>query len=183
MDIATLRTELYKAIDAVLNRYMMVNEFSITLVETEQGYIYHWPKETEVFDLAHWYEVAGGNGKMRILVARKNTTDRPVWSKFRGHIAIFAQSESSKTLYPCAEFIETDDGDYAAIIPNPENPRSALKDGEQLPERFSNARVLRNDQVFRSIRNGPVLRLIVKSTDEEAMVKHGYWVAQLRRRI
>ena len=183
MDYTALRTELHSAIDFVLNRYFAAKNLSITPGEILESYVYNWPKETEVFDSARWYEISSESDRMRMLVARKTQTDRPVWGKHRGHIAVFIQSESTRTPYPCAEFIETDDGNYAAIIPNPDNPRAALKDGEPLPDRFNSARVLRNDQVFQSIQTGPVLRLVVDSTDETTMVEHGYWVAHLRGRI
>ena len=85
--------------------------------------------------------------------------------------------------YPWTEFVETDTGRFGAPIPNPQRPRAILKDGQPLPARFNRKTVARADEVFDSIRNGASLRLVVDEDDEAEMVRHGFWVAQLRGRI
>src|SRR5205085_6640245 len=105
------------------------------------------------------------------------------WGKLRGRAVIFAggHTENIKTLKPWTEFAETDDGEYACRIPDPQHPQATLKAGDPLPARFKGAKILRTDQVFQSLHNGPSLRLVVSRTDELAMIKHSYWVASLRR--
>jgi hypothetical protein len=43
--------------------------------------------------------------------------------------------------------------------------------------------VERADAVFGSIRKGASLRVVVDEDDEGAMIRHGYWVADLRKRF
>jgi hypothetical protein len=98
---------------------------------------------------------------------------------------IFWQSGSptSSIYYPWAEFVETDDGRYAASIPNPDHPRKILTQQDPLPARFRNSQVERLDKLFGQVANGPSLRLVVDPDDEETMIRHGYWVATLRGRF
>jgi hypothetical protein len=85
--------------------------------------------------------------------------------------------------YPWTEFVQTDDGDYAATIPNPARPRAVLTERDALPKQFVGQRVERADAVFGSIRKGASLRVVVDEDDEGAMIRHGYWVADLRKRF
>jgi hypothetical protein len=94
-----------------------------------------------------------------------------------------AFGEAGSSLYPWTEFVETDDGRYAAGVSDPVHPRALLKDGAAIPPRFDPATIVRTDRLFDGIRQGPSLRLVVKPDDELAMVRHGYWVAGLRNRI
>src|SRR5690348_8984553 len=91
MDYTILRAELHSAIDAVLNRYIAADNSTITPGESLEPYGYNWPKEYEVFDSAQWYAVSSTSGRARMLIARKAQTDRPVWRRRRGHIAVFIQ--------------------------------------------------------------------------------------------
>ena len=79
--------------------------------------------------------------------------------------------------------METDEGEYACRIPDPEHPQATLKAGDPLPARFKDAKILRADQVFRLLRNGPSLRLVVDGADELAMIRHSYWMANLRKKL
>lgn len=79
--------------------------------------------------------------------------------------------------------METDDGRYAAGVSDPAHPRALLKDGVTIPDRFEAATIERTDELFHGIRQGPSLRLVVPRSDEETMVRHGYWVAGLRKRL
>jgi hypothetical protein len=113
-------------------------------------------------------------------------TTRYAWNADRRRAVVFhrAHSQDRPTKwYPWTEFVETDDGRFAAPIPDPERPRAILKEETSLPARFVDQTVQRVDQLFGSIRQGASLRLVVDETDEAEMVRHGYWVAQLRGRI
>ena len=61
--------------------------------------------------------------------------------------------------------------------------RALLKDGDPIPAGFQGAAVERPDRLFRGVRQGPSLGLVVAGSDEDAMVRHGYWVAGLRKRL
>jgi hypothetical protein len=117
-----------------------------------------------------------------VLLAR---TTREVWGEQLKRYIVFGQvgRETSKTFYPWTEFVETSDGDYAALIPDPARPRSPLSDGNATPGRFRLARVERTDRLYRGVKKGPTLRLVVPEEDPEAMIRHGYWVAQIRGRL
>jgi hypothetical protein len=89
----------------------------------------------------------------------------------------------SNTDYSWVEFNETDDGEFAARIPDALNPRAALKEGDTIPPHLAGKKIRRADEVFRSVRSGPSLHLVLAADDEEAMIEHGCWVAHLRGRI
>ena len=89
----------------------------------------------------------------------------------------------SRTYYPLTEFVETDDGRFAAAVPSPRRPRAQLKDGARLPNHIDPAHIARTDTLFRSIHSGSSLRYVVDRDDEVSMVQHAYWVATLRHRI
>jgi hypothetical protein len=108
-------------------------------------------------------------------------TVREAWGRERHRAVVFGEAGSS--LYPWTEFVETDDGRYAAGISDPNHPRALLKQGDPLPDWFSTATVERTDQLFDGIRQGPSLRLVVGADEEVRMVRHGYWVAGLRNRL
>ena len=102
-------------------------------------------------------------------------THRRVWQCRRAGIVLCSTLKSS--------FVWTYDGDYAAKIPDPLDTRKGLRDGDVLPPRFAAMSVQRNDKVFRSIREGKALRLVVKADQEAAMISHAYWVARLRGHV
>lgn len=79
--------------------------------------------------------------------------------------------------------MESDTGRFAASIPDPERPRAIVRQETSLPARFAGKSVARADNLFESIRQGASLRLVVDESDEDEMVRHGYWVARLRGRI
>jgi hypothetical protein len=113
-------------------------------------------------------------------------TARKAWRRDRGRAIVLQQvgSDDSRTHYPLVEFVETDEpGRFASPIPDRDRPRALLTEGTALPERFRDATVERAYEVFRTIDNGPSLRLLVEQDDEVEMVRHSYWVARLRGRI
>jgi hypothetical protein len=194
MDYESLRRELHGAIDAVIDTYSAsgspyvdkpgvsdTSDFTITVERANDAWRYPWGEE--LFEADHLYKVACGDGttrRVRVGRARRRAYGAP-----RVHAIVFAQagSEASNTDYSWVEFNETDDGEYAARIPDPANPRAALKQGDELPGRFARVKVRRADEVFRSVRFGPSLHLVVSADDEVAMIEHGCWVARLRGHI
>ena len=190
-----LRTELHAAVDRVIDGFLGQDGFiavapqdstdpRVSPLEVTGEWTYRWPGgEEEVFTKSRWYEVSGEHGTMRVRVA---WTQRPAWGRDdRARAVVFHQigSRESTTYYPWTEFVETDDDRFAASIPDPRRPRATLSNTDQLPPRFESATVERSDRVFTSIADGPSLRLVVAGEDEDAMVRHGYWVAALRNRI
>lgn len=145
---------------------------------------YRWPDgQEEEFSSGRWYEAHSESGPKCLRVA---WTTRRAWGRDRERAIVFQQvgGPTSKTYYPLAEFVESDQpGRFASAIPDPDHPRALLAAKAQLPDRFRGANVLRADEVFTSIEKGPSLRLIVAQDDEIAMVRHGCWVGALRGRI
>jgi hypothetical protein len=147
---------------------------------------YQWPggaEAKEAFFETRWYEAVGDRGSQRVRVA---WTVRDAWGRQdRKRAVVFNQlgSADSTTYYPWTEFVETDEGRYAAQIPDPTRPRATLSDPAQLPGHLAGNTVERTDALFASIKDGPSLRLVVNGDDEVTMVRHGYWVATLRNRI
>jgi hypothetical protein len=190
MDLGRLREHLHRAIDAVIDAHAATaggqgngHVLKVERQETDKGWSYRWPSgDVEHYDTATRYRVTGDFGEADALLGR---TTRYAWGRDRGRIVVFgkASGTSSAAYYPWTEFVETDDGDYAAKLSMPNDPRKSLRDGDPLPPRLASANVQRNDQVFRSIRDGAALRLVVAAADVEAMIAHAYWVASLRSRI
>jgi hypothetical protein len=145
---------------------------------------YQWPGEPtpEIFGVSRLYEARTLNGTVRVRVARGR---RQVWARERERAIVFKHQggPDSRTYYPWTEFVETDEGRFAAPIPNPKRPRALLKEGSALPDRLDTAHVARSDTLFRSIQSGRSLRYVVDREDEISMIEHGYWVAMLRHRI
>jgi hypothetical protein len=185
-----LRRELRKAVDDVLDRFVVAANQEgpdpVTVVaegDVTDHWTYQWPsRNTEQFDYARWYRVNGSSGNVRVLLAH---TTRTVRGEDLGRWIVFGQlgGEDSNTFYPWTEFVETDDGDFAAIIPNPTRPRAGLRDGDSLPARYAQARVRRTDELHHTVADGPSLRFVVSLGNAEDMIRHGYWVAELRHRL
>ena len=110
----------------------------------------------EKFTNSRWYTVVDQGREHRVLVA---LTDREAWGRTRKRAVAFRESGSS--FYPWTEFVETDDGRYAAGISDPDHPRALLKEGAAIPDRFRTARIERTDQLFKAVRRGPSLRLVL----------------------
>lgn len=186
----TLREDLHRAVDAVLDAHVAAaggpGNGHVVKVERQgavKTWSYRWPSgDVEHYDTAIRYRVTGDFGEADALVGQ---TVRYAWGRDRGRVVVFgkASGTQSAAYYPWTEFVETDDGDYAAKLSVPNDPRKSLRDGDPLPPRLASANVRRNDQVFRSIRDGAALRLVVAADDTEAMIAHAYWVASLRSRI
>lgn len=193
MQVEAMRAALHEAVDKIIDDYLDVGAAEPSAMEADPGadgirvvadkdhgsFTYRWPGgDDEAFTHSRWYVVADGGREHRALVA---WTEREAWGRMRKRAVVFGQTGSS--LYPWTEFVETDDGRYAAGISDPAHPRALLKHGAEIPGRFDPATIERTDQLFHGIRQGPSLRLVMGPDDEVAMVLHGYWVAGLRNRI
>ncbi len=195
LSLQDLGERLHDAVEDVLARYrdaQAVNDGAsarggtvpqLRLLDDAAGpWTYRWPNgSTERYHHSTMYELAIDDGKTRrIRVAR---TTRWAWNRDRGRAVIFMQvgTPDAWTHYPWAEFVETDDGLYAATVPNPVRPRALLTANDQLPEHIQDAEVRRVQECFGG--HGKTLRVVVTEEDETAMVRHGLWVAQTRRRL
>lgn len=193
MQVEMMRAALHEAIDKVMDGYIDLGlaiasttksdrpDDGIEVVRGEDHgpFQYRWPDgNDEQFTKSRWYTIVDDAREHRALVA---WTDREAWGRMRRRAVVFGESGAS--LYPWTEFVETDDGRYAAGISDPNHPRALLKHGAVIPDWFRTARVERTDQLFNGIRQGPSLRLVLELNDEIAMVQHGYWVAGLRNRL
>jgi hypothetical protein len=143
-----------------------------------------WPAQygTEHFDSATAYRLASLDESSVIV----GWTRRLAWGRDRRRAVVFHRkniSDEPRQWYPLTEFVETDTGVFAAQVPDPEQPRAILRDGQSLPRRFSGKVIARADEVFDSVRKGPSLRLLVNEAEEPEMVRHGFWVGQLRGRV
>jgi len=195
--LSELRTAVHEAVDRVFDQYeaagtpgiapspdVQGEAIGVTAGEVTGAWKYRWPGgEEETFSQSRWYETNGPSGRQRVRVAWAR---RAAWGRSdRRRAIVFNQvgSPDSTTYYPWTEFVETDHGRFAAAIPDPGRPRAMLTDAALLPARFKGAAVERSDALFDSVAEGPSLRLVVDEDDEATMVRHGYWVATLRRRI
>jgi hypothetical protein len=186
-DVETLRREIHRAIEEAFARHRPAKgdrEIGVqAAAEALADWTYRWPDgRTETHDRSEWFHVSGSGGQVRVLLAH---THRRAWGEDRERFGVFAQvgRETSRTFYPWTGFVATDDGSFAAPIPDPARPRSTLKDGDPLPPRFDSARVDRTDALYASAGESPSLRLVVPAGDSAAMIRHGYWVAELRHRV
>jgi hypothetical protein len=202
VDFEAVRMDLHEAVDRVIGRYLEMADRDragadsrpaptaerpvITRTGSVGPWTYTWwaaDEHEEIYEPAWTYEVATPAKTHRVVLG---WTTRSSWGRSdRKRAVVFWQSGSpaSQTYYPWTEFVQTDRGGYAAPIPNPDHPRRVLTEQEPLPDRFRGADIQRSDQLFEQIAKGPSLRLVVDATDEEAMIRHGYWVATLRGRF
>jgi len=185
-----MRRQLHTAVDEIVDR---LSALPSAISETGQTNVvpgpafevwrYKWPDgQVEEFTSGRWYHVGGPEGSIRL---RLGWTTRKAWGRDRRRAIVFHEvGDGGLTWYPLAEFVETDDsGLLASPIPDPDRPRALLSNGAELPTRFRDATVVRADSVFRTIENGPSLRLLVRQEDEIEMVRHAHWVAGVRGRI
>jgi hypothetical protein len=201
MDIEQLREDLHTAVDRLIEEYLAAEgstvkpppdgpdptiDSPLIVRGDDMGeWSYQWPgvEGKEAFYASRQYEVITPHRTHRVRLA---WCKRPAWGRTdRKRAIIFGQvgASSSMTFYPWTEFVESDTGGYAALIPDQDYPRKILRPSDQLPERFKDAEVKRTDQLFDQIANGPSLRVVLEAADEDDMVRHGYWVARLRNRL
>jgi hypothetical protein len=189
-DLEQLKSKLHREVDRLIDEAIAGLESSPKQEDSQPARVrglepfdYPWPViGTERFHGAAVYSIATSKGPVEAILG---WTERDAWSRSRLRAVVFGYNGTDFTphrWYPWTEFVETDDGRFAAIIPDPSRPRSTLSDGAALPGRFAELTVERSDVLFESIRRGPSLRLVVDQTEDAQMVSHGYWVARLRRR-
>jgi hypothetical protein len=189
-DLQELRSKLHREVDRLIDEAIAGLELSPkqqdsqpARVRTLEPFDYRYPViGTEHFYGAAVYSIPTSKGPVEAVLG---WTERDAWSRIRLRAVVFGYNGTDLTphrWYPWTEFVETDDGRFAATIPDPSRPRSTLSDGAALPGRFEELTVERSDVLFESIRRGPSLRLVVDQTEDAQMVSHGYWVARLRGR-
>ena len=145
---------------------------------------YHWPPKNGQPDVEQFYNPAryrlADDGVRSIQIAW--TSEREAWGRKRERAIAFLD-DGRGNRYPLIEFPETDDGTFAAIIPDPKKPRSVLTDLSALPDRFKEATVMRTDELFGAVRSGPSLRVVLSREDQMEMARHALWVGRQRGRI
>lgn len=196
MTVEELRAELHASIDRAVNDYLQreravdhASAFDRALTvepwREVEPFDYPWPTlEPEPFDAAFMYRITDSDATRHAVLA---WTTREAWSKKdRRRAVVFHainENDPPSRWYPWTEFVETDDGRYAAPVPDPKRPRATLADLDALPLHLEHDDVERSDALFDSINNGPSLRRVVQEDDAETMIRHGYWVASLRKRL
>src|SRR5690349_12129936 len=138
-----MRAEMHSAVDQIIDRYLAMasQEASatqkpvptaerpgVTKGEDISGWTYSWWASggIEQYRPAWEYEVITPARTHHVVLGR---TVRSAWGRDdRKRVIIFWQSGStaSEIFYPWTEFVETDDGRYAAPIPNPNHPRKII---------------------------------------------------------
>src|SRR5436190_17626061 len=174
MKIEAMRTDLHDAVDRIIDQYLAAaagqaptdqvpvptaDRPIIRRVKDVAPWHYTWWASggEEEYQPAWEYEVITPGRTYRVVLGR---TVRPAWGRDdRKRMIIFWQSGSpaSDIYYPWTEFVETDDGRYAAPIPNPDHPRRILTHEDPLPARFRDSQVERLDKLFDQVAKGPSL--------------------------
>ncbi len=187
MDISALRDDLHRLVDELIDKHLGVAsadrpaELEATRVGTLRAWSYRWPNgDTERYKATTRYQVKGDFGPAEVLVAR---TTRDAWGRERGRVVLFGKLDGHSSYYPWSEFVETDSGEYAAKLTDPQQPRKSLRDKSRVPPRLAHATVRRNDELFSSIRNGPALRVVVDADDDQTMIQYAYLVASQRGHV
>lgn len=186
MDLEAIRTHLHAAVDAMVDDLALAQAAVLAEPSVESGgpcepFEYRRPDGVwEEYDPAAAF-VANGSAPARDLVV--GFTERPAWGALRGRAIVFDATglpHAPDRWYPLVEFVQVDDGRFAAPLPNPARPRSYLRAGDELPARFRDSTVERLDALIASVRDGRSLRLVLASDERLEMARHGYWVASLR---
>lgn len=195
MDIEKLRTVLHEAIDAVIDGHARVAASppgpqpgdavdALTVVAGKDGgpFDHRWPMDViEHYTASRLYSLTDQGKTLPVVVG---WTVRDAWGRLdRKRVVVFGLS-ATDARYPWAEFVESDDGRYSAAVPAiPSASRAQLKAGDAIPDRFQSAVLEQTDKLFKSVRNGPALRLVVDGEDVTAMIEFGYWLAGERKKL
>lgn len=195
MSIEKLRTALHEAIDATIDRHVggasqspgrkpgpSRDALAIMAGEDSGPFDHRWPLDViEHYTTSRRYSVTDQGETLPVVVG---WTVRDAWGRpDRKRVVVFGLS-ATDARYPWAEFVESDDGRYSAAVPvDPSASRAQLKVGDAIPDRFQSAVLERTDKLFKSVRNGPALRLVVDGEDVTAMIEFGYWLAGERKKL
>jgi hypothetical protein len=144
-----------------------------------EGFDFKWPEEVVHYEPAYRASLNDGAGQYAFLVGWQT---RPAFGKEdRGRWIVFHQWGGSEGApYPVAEFTETDDGRFAAIMLAPGQGRKRLYPDDELPRWFERVEIARTDELYGTVSNGPSLRVVVADKDFETMIVHGYWMGRVR---
>jgi hypothetical protein len=184
MDSFGLRQALHEAVDRIMNEFdhsAEQHEDALVVPSGEQldDFEFLWPDgRREHMSDVRAYVVNEAGGSRKVLLAR---TERRAWGRQRGRAVVFRRAGTA--LYPWTEFVETEDGRYAAGIPRADRPRALAMNRSELPAGMAQADIRRTDELFANVRKGPSLRIVVTREDEEAMVRHGCLVARVRNHL
>ncbi|MFJ5541980.1 hypothetical protein [Micromonospora chalcea] len=150
-------------------------------------FTYRWPGGTVKYPDAVKY-TARRSGKEDVFAVGAEEGGRASYGREdRGRVVVFHRRGTSEmSYYPLVEFAESDldSALFAAIVPQLADPKKgataadldALRDVPHL----NDAQLERADAVFRSVRNGPSLRVLVRRDEPEMMIEHAWWVGSLR---
>lgn len=186
MDLEAIRTQLHSAVDAMVDDLALAHACVLAEPAVEsrgpcEPFEYRRPDGVwEEYDPAAAFSTNGAALQRHLVVG---FTKRAAWRAVRGRAIVFDATglpHAPDRWYPLAEFVEVDDGRFAAPVPNPARPRSYLKAGDDLPPRFAGETVERLDALIGTVRDGRSLRLVLGADDRLEMARHGYWVASLR---
>lgn len=186
MDLQAIRTHLHAAVDAVVDELARAQAGALAEPAIEsrgpcEPFEYRRPDGVwEAYEPAAAFCVDGATRRTDLVVG---FTERLAWGAVRGRAIVFDATglpHAPDRWYPLAEFVQVDDGRYAAPLPNPARPRSYLKAGDEVPTRFAGASVERLDALIGSVREGRSLRLVLDTGEQLEMARHAVWVASLR---
>ena len=187
MDLETIRERLHHAVDAMVDELALAQAPPPREPEIEsrgpcEPFEYRRPDGVrEEYAAADAFSATGTAPGREVVVG---FTERAAWGALRGRAVVFDATglpHAPDRWYPLAEFVEVDDGRFAAPVPNPARPRSYLRAGDALPPRLEGATVERLDALIGAVQDGRSLRLVLERDDRAGMVRHACWAAALRR--
>ena len=150
-------------------------------------FTYRWPGGTVKYLDAVKYPARRGEREDVFAVGGEEGGRASYGREDRGRVVVFhRRGLSEMSYYPLVEFTESDldSAVFAAIVPQPSNPKkgATAADLDMLRDvpHLKDAQLERADTVFRSVRNGPSLRLLVRRDEPAMMIEHAWWVGSLR---
>lgn len=194
----TLRASVHQAVDTMFNeaisdaqqqRVQTETKLRIAPTKVEGPFEYPWPGKTVTgktvgsFSGGQWYELEGPFGTAKMLLAKGEAEfvhgTRPAYYVFGRK----SGPENPRTAGDWAQFVRTDNGEFASIIRNPNAPAQWLKEGMAVPSHYAGGKVARRDALFSFVKNGPTLWYVVQESDVEGMLTHTYYTAHMHKYI
>lgn len=186
VDKQGLRAQLFAAIDTVLDSANIAEDtkpvtsgVSLRKLGESGAWTYRWPAGSEIYTHTSIYEATGLNETHVLRVAWGS---RDAWNRAgRGRVVVFGKRPGAENEYPYIEFTEADDGRWAAAV-YPTASRRQLRQSEPPPDLPINGELVPVGEVFAGVKGGNTVRLVVDSSNEEAMAIYGLSVARTRGR-